>query len=140
MKDKNRKILILIAVFLCTSSRGFSADQVDMGDAAIEKYLDKLERKIKLQWFPPKVRPLKTAIVRFQVQSDGLVSKVMLEKATKNRLIDQAALKAVKNASRAEKLPSGFPQTLELEFTFDNEALILNPSSRHGKNLKLLDK
>lgn len=90
---------------------------------------------------PPQFPQLKFAIVRFQVNSDGYISDVVLEKATTSKRHAQSAIRAVKNASPARRFPSDFPEKLKLRFRFDyyDDEHSKDPNVRLKPHLELVN-
>ena len=126
-----RSIAVSIYLSLGVLNGVITADQSANWKENLPKYLTDFELKIKHQWYPPKIHPLKTAIIRFKLHIDGKATHVVLEKSTKSKLTDEAALNALKNACPAMKFPPGFPKTLDLRLTFDYYA--------KGKRLELIN-
>ncbi len=129
----------VICLILCTS--GVSAGETSTEETDLSKYLFELEHRIKQHWFPPKLPKRKTAIVRFQVHSDGQITDVVIEKASTSKLVAHAALRAVKNANPAARFPSGFPEKLKLRFRFDyyDDVHYSEPDVQLQRHMELLD-
>ncbi len=113
-----------------------------MLEETVPKYLETLEFKIKQQWFPPKISKFKTAIVRFQLHRDGSLSDLFLERSSGQKLLDQAAIRAIRNVSPVSGIPEGCPQALKLRFRFDyyDAAVLADPKRRARKHLELLSR
>lgn len=133
--------LVVTAFILFTSRVGVLADETSTREASLSKYLFELEHRIKQQWFPPKLPQCKTVIVRFQVHSDGQITDVVIEKASKSKLVAQAAVKAVKTANPAKSFPSGFPTKLKLRFKFDyyDDVHYAEPDVRLQRHMELIN-
>jgi TonB family protein len=95
-----------------------------------EAFMKDLERRIKRAWFPPKFEEPKTMTVKFRVHQGGALSDLEIKDSSGSSIDDQAALKAVENASPFRPLPSGSEENIEIIFKFDDT----NRSSRstHG--------
>jgi TonB family protein len=96
-----------------TPTAGAQVD-VDFGP-----YMADLQRRIKKQWFPPKNEESKRVVVVFKVHSAGEVSDLRIDHSSGSKLVDDAGLAAVKNASPLKLLPKGAPESVDIQFTFD---------------------
>jgi TonB family protein len=92
-----------------------AAPEIDYGP-----YMANLQRTIKRNWFPPKDTETKQVVVLFKIDKAGQLSKLRLSRSSGVGIADQAALKAVEDASHSFKpLPEGAPADVDIEFTFD---------------------
>ena len=60
----------------------------------------------------------------FKIHSDGTLSHLRLDHSSGLALADNAALKAVENASPFLALPAGAPADVDIQFTFDYNVLV----------------
>lgn len=134
------KMTLLALICTSTAQSGRATDNTEMLEETVPKYLETLEFKIKQQWFPPKISKFKTAIVRFQLHRDGSLSDLFLERSSGQKLLDQAAIRAIRNVSPVSGIPEGCPQALKLRFRFDyyDAAVLADPKRRARKHLELL--
>ena len=103
-------------------------EQVTTGDISLDSqdfpfayYLATVKRKIASNWQVPESGSLETKYCRvyFRVAKDGSISSPTVETSSGNFLFDQAALRAVVQASPLPPLPSGFSdQYLGVHFSF----------------------
>ncbi len=89
-------------------------------------YIDALKGKISSSWYnslvTPGLRGKFVAIAYFEIQRNGKVSGLKLEKESGIETIDLSALRAVENASPFPPLPSDFPSSyLAVHFKFEWE-------------------
>lgn len=91
-----------------------SGKDVDFGP-----YIADLQRKIKRCWFPPAGNETKKVVVYFVIDQSGHLRSLSVTKSSGVRIADEAALKAVRNASPFQRLPEGAPPTVDVEFKFD---------------------
>lgn len=84
-----------------------------------DEFMKDLQRKIKMNWFPPKSDESRSAMVVFKVHRDGRVSNIRMTRSTGVALGDQAAIKAIQSVSSKLKLPAGAPEDVDIQFTFD---------------------
>jgi TonB family protein len=88
-------------------------------DSLYGPYLADLKRRIKRAWFPPKGDETKRVVVVFRIHSLGELSNLRLDHSSGVAAADQAALKAVENASPFRMLPKGGLDELDIKFIFD---------------------
>jgi TonB family protein len=91
-----------------------AADDVDFGP-----YMAALQRQIKHQWSPPKSEESKKVVVQFKLSAEGEASHLQLTQSSGNAESDRKALEAVTKASPYAHLPSGVPDSVDIQFTFD---------------------
>lgn len=89
------------------------------GDPDFTEYMAELQRAIKRHWFPPKCPTSKRVQVIFKVHRNGTMSNLKLLVSSGAAFADQAALKAVQLAAPFRHLPSGSPEDVDIQFTFD---------------------
>ncbi len=91
-----------------------AAAEIDYGP-----FMDKLQRRIKRAWFPPKSKTSRYGKVLFLLHRDGTVSKLRVAVPTNNEEADKAMLVAIENAAPFNNLPDGSPEAVDIEFSFD---------------------
>ena len=82
-------------------------------------YMQDLQRRIKLAWFPPKYPESKRVVVVFKVLRNGTLKDPKVIQSAGNSVADACALKALENASPFRPLPNGAPDDVDIQFTFD---------------------
>ena len=83
-------------------------------------YMRELQRRIKLNWDPPKGNESKTVILLFKIAKDGRLLSCRVNKSSGLPSADQAALKAVELTAPFRPLPADFKgQSIDIQFTFD---------------------
>lgn len=83
-------------------------------------YMRELQRKIKLNWDPPKGNESKTVVLLFKIAKDGRLLSCRVHKSSGLPSADQAALKAVELTAPFRPLPADFKgQNIDIQFTFD---------------------
>ena len=83
-------------------------------------YMKELQRKIKLNWHPPKGQESKKVILLFKIAKNGQLLSCRVYKSSGSANVDQAALNAVKMTAPFQALPSGYKGTnIDIQFTFD---------------------
>lgn len=97
-------------------SLGFSPKMLEVD---YSEYMNKLQRRIKSNWHPPKGKETKRAVVVFKVARDGTVPILKIYKPSGVADVDAAAISAVKAAAPFEPLPKGAPNDVDVEFAFD---------------------
>lgn len=83
-------------------------------------YMRELQRRIKLNWDPPKGNESKTVVLLFKIAKDGRLLTCRVSKSSGLPSADQAALKAVELTAPFRPLPADFKgQSIDIQFTFD---------------------
>ena len=83
-------------------------------------YMRELQRRIKLNWDPPKGNESKRVILLFKIAKDGRLLSCRVHKSSGMPSADQAALKAVELTAPFRPLPADFRgQSIDIQFTFD---------------------
>ena len=83
-------------------------------------YMRELQRRIKMNWDPPKGNESKTVVLLFKIARDGRLLSCKIHKGSGLPIADQAALKAVELTAPFRPLPADFKgQSIDIQFTFD---------------------
>ncbi len=83
-------------------------------------YMRELQRRIKLNWDPPKGNESKRVVLLFKIAKDGRLLSCRVQKSSGMPSADQAALKAVELTAPFRPLPADFKgQSIDIQFTFD---------------------
>jgi len=82
-------------------------------------YMSRLHRRIKANWLP-KTDSGESGSVKFTAQRDGSISDLKILKSSGNKQFDAAMIATIKAALPFPPLPSGAPDTIPIEFTFDH--------------------
>ena len=83
-------------------------------------YMRELQRRIKLNWDPPKGNESKRVVLLFKIAKDGRLLSCRVHKSSGLPSADQAALKAVELTAPFRPLPADFKgQSIDIQFTFD---------------------
>jgi len=91
----------------------------DSREVDFSEYMAALQRAIKRQWYPPKCPTSRRVQVTFKIHRNGSMSNLRLLASSGAAIADQAALKAVQLAAPFRHLPSGSPEDVDIQFTFD---------------------
>lgn len=92
-----------------------NVQNVDLGP-----YMRELQRRIKMNWNPPKGTENKKVILRFKIAKNGRLLTNSVIKSSGNLKTDKAALEAVKLASPFRPLPADFKgESVDVQFIFD---------------------
>ena len=103
-----------------SSSTGSIA--VDASDFPFTYYLRLIQSKIGERWTPPRAAATggERVVVLFEIQRDGAVREPSVEKSSGNNLYDQAAVRAIMEASPFPPLPPEFKaSSLRVHFGFE---------------------
>lgn len=83
-------------------------------------YMRELQRRIKMNWDPPKGNESKRVVLLFKIARDGRLLSCKVNKSSGLPSADQAALKAVELTAPFRPLPADFKgQSIDIQFTFD---------------------
>ena len=83
-------------------------------------YMRELQRKIKLNWDPPKGNESKRVVLLFKIAKDGRLLSCRVLKSSGLQSADAAALKAVELTAPFKPLPADYRgQNIDIQFTFD---------------------
>ena len=83
-------------------------------------YMRELQRRIKMNWDPPKGNESKRVVLLFKIAKDGRLLSCKVNKSSGLQSADQAALKAVELTAPFRPLPADFKgQSIDIQFTFD---------------------
>ena len=83
-------------------------------------YMKDLQRRIKMNWDPPKGNESKRVVLLFKIAKDGRLLNCSVFKSSGLPSADNAALNAVKLTAPFRPLPAEFKgQSIDIQFTFD---------------------
>lgn len=83
-------------------------------------YMRELQRRVKMNWDPPKGNESKRVVLLFKIAKDGRLLSCRVHKSSGMPSADQAALKAVELTAPFRPLPADFKgQSIDIQFTFD---------------------
>ena len=83
-------------------------------------YMRDLQRRIKMNWDPPKGNESKRVVLLFKIAKDGRLLSCSVFKSSGLPNADAAALNAVKLTAPFRPLPAEFKgQSIDIQFTFD---------------------
>jgi len=83
-------------------------------------YMRELQRRIKLNWDPPKGNESKRVVLLFKIAKDGRMLSCRVFKSSGLQSADQAAIRAVELTAPFRPLPADFRgSSIDIQFTFD---------------------
>lgn len=83
-------------------------------------YMKELQRRIKMNWDPPKGNESKRVVLLFSIARDGRLLNVKVHRSSGLAAADKAALDAVKLTAPFRPLPPDFKgNSVDIQFTFD---------------------
>ncbi len=83
-------------------------------------YMRDLQRRIKMNWNPPKGNESKRVVLLFKIAKDGRLLSCSVFKSSGLPSADNAAINAVKLTAPFKPLPTDFKgQSIDIQFTFD---------------------
>ena len=87
-------------------------------------YMKELQRRIKMNWDPPKGNESKRVILLFTISRDGRLLNIQVSKSSGLKAADDAAVNAVKLTAPFRPLPPEFRgNSVDIQFTFDYNVL-----------------
>jgi TonB family protein len=87
-------------------------------------YMKELQRRIKMNWDPPKGNESKRVVLLFKIARDGRLISVQVHKSSGLQAADNAAINAVKLTAPFRPLPPEFKgNSIDIQFTFDYNVL-----------------
>ncbi len=87
-------------------------------------YMKELQRRIKMNWDPPKGNESKRVILLFKISKDGRLLSVNVQKSSGLAEADKAAINAVKLTAPFKPLPPEYrSDSVDIQFTFDYNVL-----------------
>lgn len=82
-------------------------------------YIKYVERKIKMNWDPPKWDESRRIVVRFKIAKDGRLLYTQILKSSGNADADRAALKAIQASAPFKAFPYNYKKnSIDIEFYF----------------------
>lgn len=83
-------------------------------------YMRELQRRIKMNWDPPKGNESKRVVLLFKIAKDGRLLSCSVFKSSGLPGADKAAINAVQATAPFRPLPAEFKgQSIDIQFTFD---------------------
>ena len=83
-------------------------------------YMRELQRRIKMNWDPPKGNQSKRVVLQFKIAKDGRLLSCSVLKSSGLPGADKAAISAVQATAPFRPLPAEFKgQSVDIQFTFD---------------------
>lgn len=83
-------------------------------------YMRELQRRIKMNWDPPKGNESKRVVLQFKIAKDGRLLSCSVLKSSGLSGADKAAISAVQATAPFRPLPAEFKgQSVDIQFTFD---------------------
>ena len=87
-------------------------------------YMKELQRRIKMNWDPPKGNESKRVVLLFSISRDGRLMSVKVHRSSGLPAADNAAINAVKLTAPFRPLPPEFKgNSVDIQFTFDYNVL-----------------
>lgn len=83
-------------------------------------YMRELQRRVKMNWDPPRENKSKQVVLIFRIAKDGRLLSHSIFKSSGSQNVDGAALRAVRLAAPFKPLPSDYlGDFIDIQFTFD---------------------
>ena len=110
-----KKIFLLISMILLSINITYANTDVDFGP-----YMRELQRRIKLNWEPPKTGNSKSVVVSFSITRDGRLFNEKILVSCGNLEYDNNALYTIRSTAPFRPLPVNFTgDKVDVQFTLD---------------------
>lgn len=101
-------------------NKAFNPNSLCSKEPDFGPYMQELQRRIKLNWNPPKGNESRRIIVLFKIAKSGRMLSCRVIKSSGLLAADQAALRAVELTAPFKPLPVEFKgESIDIQFTFD---------------------
>lgn len=91
----------------------------DLANVNFDSYMSNMKKSIQSKWAPPRDANQKTVIAVFSIFRDGSIKEAEIVESSGQKLVDQSALQALKDASPLAPLPKGAPPHIQIRYKFD---------------------
>lgn len=91
----------------------------DLANVNFDSYMSQMKKSIQSKWSPPRDANQKTVIAVFSIFRDGSIKEAEIVESSGQKLVDQSALQALKDASPLAPLPKGAPPHIQIRYKFD---------------------
>ena len=103
-----------------TSSNFFGSERTNISNVDLAPYMKELQRRIKLNWNPPKANSTQKTVVSMKIAKDGRLISSKIKQSSGSPSTDRAALTAIELTTPFRPLPSNYNgQSVDIDFTFD---------------------
>ncbi len=105
---------------------GGSGVIVENADPRLSYYFTLLQYKISSRWSPPRIGPgrVERVVVSFKILRSGLIDELTVDSPSGNKLLDDSAIRAIRDAVPLPPLPNLFRDeslSIQLRFTYIGE-------------------
>lgn len=108
--------ILFISVGASSAENSIPVDGVDWG-----AYMGSMQRKIKGNWNPPKANVSTAVIILYRLDKTGKIINTEITKSSGNKVLDDAAVKALYASSPFGNFPAGCNrETIDVQFMFLN--------------------
>ena len=90
---------------------------------SLDQYVEILKHEIAGAWHPPANKPGGDPVVTFTVNRTGRVAAIQVTTSSGDAATDSLAVKTLQSLSPFDPLPSGTPDPLAIDFTFQHVTL-----------------
>ena len=98
----------------------FENGKTNISDVDFAPYMKELQRRIKLNWNPPKANSAQKTIVSMKIAKNGMLLANKIKQSSGSPSMDNAALIAIELTAPFRPLPSDYNgQFVDIDFTFD---------------------
>lgn len=110
----------IVAHFYFIASHKTASKEVADAENDFVPYIRDLQRRIKMNWNPPKGRESLRVVLLFRLEKNGTLLSSAVFKSSGDKEADKAALDALQNSAPFKPLPESFKgKSIDIQFTFD---------------------
>lgn len=104
-----------------SDSPASNANTSNNSSPSLKRYMDNMQKRIKMNWFPPHINNSSAATIIFTVAKDGsLIGEPTIKQTSGIDDLDKACINAVKLAAPFKPIPEEIQQdSVDIEFSFD---------------------
>lgn len=117
-----------------TQSKKHSVPLAATADIDYGPYMATLQREIRQNWSPPRGRESIRIRTQFKISKDGRINDVRIPNPSGLPEEEIAALKAIIAKPRVHPLPAGSPESVDVQFTFDENVFRESGTPRPAGN------
>lgn len=90
-------------------------------------YLDRLQKKVELNWIIPEEKSAKSTVIRFKIDYEGQILNTQMIRSSGDPLFDERALMSIYKSAPFERFDEGVSyNTLTLDFFFNSKMAIMD--------------
>ena len=102
------------------NSNFFENGKTNLSNIDFGPYMRELQRRIKMNWDPPKASSTQKTVVSMRIAKDGRLLSSKIKQSSGSPTADKAALNTINLTAPFRPIPSNYNgQSVDIDFTFD---------------------